>query len=54
VGALQQALTLSPEERRTRLKHLADLCGHQHPTDWASQIITAIQATTRTARQPLT
>ena len=44
VDTLQQALTLSPAERRTRLKHLVDLLGHQHPTDWASQIITAIQS----------
>jgi trehalose-6-phosphate synthase/hydroxymethylpyrimidine pyrophosphatase-like HAD family hydrolase len=44
VDTLQQALTLTPAERRTRLKHLADLLGHQHPTDWAAQIITAIQS----------
>jgi trehalose-6-phosphate synthase/hydroxymethylpyrimidine pyrophosphatase-like HAD family hydrolase len=43
VDTLRQALTLSPAERHTRLKHLVDLLGHQHPTDWASQIITAIQ-----------
>ncbi len=52
IDTLQQALTLSPAQRRTRLEHLADLLGHQHPTDWAAQIITAIRATTRTARHP--
>jgi trehalose-6-phosphate synthase len=44
IDTLQQALTLAPAERRTRLDHLADLLGHHHPTDWASQIITAIQS----------
>ncbi len=44
IDTLQRALTLPPAERRTRLKHLVDLLGHQHPTDWASEIITAIRA----------
>lgn len=44
VDTLQQALTLTPAERRTRLKHLADLLGHHPPADWASQIITAIRS----------
>jgi trehalose-6-phosphate synthase/hydroxymethylpyrimidine pyrophosphatase-like HAD family hydrolase len=44
VDTLQQALTLSPAQRRIRLAHLAELLGHQHPTDWAAQIITAIQS----------
>lgn len=43
IDTLQQALTLAPAERRARLKHLVDLLGHQHPTDWATQIITAIR-----------
>lgn len=43
VDTLQQALTLTPAQRHTRLKHLAELLGHQHPTDWAAQIVTAIQ-----------
>ena len=45
VDTLQQALALAPAERRTRLEHLADLLGHRHPSDWAAQIITAINAT---------
>jgi trehalose-6-phosphate synthase/hydroxymethylpyrimidine pyrophosphatase-like HAD family hydrolase len=42
VDTLQQALTLTPTERHARLQHLAELLGHQHPTDWASHITTAI------------
>jgi HAD superfamily hydrolase (TIGR01484 family) len=43
VDTLQRAVTLAPAERRTRLDHLADLLGHQHPADWAAEIIAAIR-----------
>lgn len=44
LDTLERALTLTPAERRTRLDHLAELLGHQHPTDWAAEIITAIRS----------
>ena len=43
VNKLMLALTLSPQERRTRLQRLAGLLGHHPPSTWAAQIITAIQ-----------
>jgi trehalose-6-phosphate synthase/hydroxymethylpyrimidine pyrophosphatase-like HAD family hydrolase len=43
VDTLQRALTIGPEERRKRMRQLADLLGDDHPTDWAAQIIAAIQ-----------
>jgi trehalose-6-phosphate synthase len=43
IDKLMLALALSPHERRARLHRLADLLGHQSPSTWASQIITAIQ-----------
>lgn len=52
IDTLQQALTLAPAERRTRLDHLADLLGHHHPTDWASQIITAIRSHEQNSTPP--
>jgi trehalose-6-phosphate synthase len=52
VETLQQALTLARTERRTRLAHLADLLGHHHPTDWAAQIIAAIQSHDTDLTQP--
>ena len=50
VDALQRALTLGPEERRKRLGNLADLLGDDLPTDWAAQIIAAIQSSGSAAR----
>ena len=44
VDTLQRALTLGPEERRKRIGQLADLLGDDHPTDWAAQIVAAIQS----------
>ena len=41
VDTLYQALTLAPEERRTRLERLADLLGHQRPADWAADPLAA-------------
>jgi len=49
---LQRALTLAPVERRTRMEHLAELLGHHHPTDWATQIITAIQSHDKNSTPP--
>ncbi|MGH3786422.1 MAG: trehalose-6-phosphate synthase [Pseudonocardiaceae bacterium] len=43
IDKLMLALTLSNQERRARLQHLADLIGHHPPSAWASQIIAAIQ-----------
>lgn len=43
VETLHRALTLAPDERRVRLDRLADLLGHSHPVDWASDITTAIR-----------
>ncbi|WP_051967377.1 trehalose-6-phosphate synthase [Kitasatospora mediocidica] len=43
VETLHRALTLAPDERRMRLDRLADLLGHSHPMDWASDITTAIR-----------
>jgi trehalose-6-phosphate synthase len=54
LDTLLQALTLTPEERRTRLDHLAELLGHQHPTEWATQIITAIRSDDNDSPAPRT
>jgi trehalose-6-phosphate synthase/hydroxymethylpyrimidine pyrophosphatase-like HAD family hydrolase len=45
IDKLMVALALSPEERRVRLQHLADLLGHHPPSAWASRIIAAIRDT---------
>ncbi|HEY3894726.1 MAG TPA: trehalose-6-phosphate synthase [Pseudonocardiaceae bacterium] len=45
IDKLRLALALPPQERRTRLRSLADLVGHHPPSTWASQIIAAIQDT---------
>lgn len=47
VVTLGLALAMPPEERRTRMKRLADKLGHHPPSLWASQIITAIPDHTR-------
>ncbi len=49
-ATLRQALALGPAQRRARLQHLADLLGHDHPGNWAAQIITAIQGRDNPAR----
>jgi trehalose-6-phosphate synthase len=43
INKLILALTLSPEECRARLQHLADRLEHHPSSTWASQIIAAIQ-----------
>jgi trehalose-6-phosphate synthase len=43
IDKLMLALTLPTQERRARLQRLAELMGHQPPSNWASQIIAAIQ-----------
>jgi trehalose-6-phosphate synthase len=43
IDKLTLALTLPAQQRRTRLRRLAELLGDHSPSDWASQIITAIQ-----------
>ncbi|MDH6114591.1 HAD superfamily hydrolase (TIGR01484 family) [Kitasatospora sp. MAP12-15] len=52
VDTLHQALTLGPEERRTRLERLADLLGHHHPADWAADITAAIRGHAAPRRSP--
>jgi trehalose-6-phosphate synthase/hydroxymethylpyrimidine pyrophosphatase-like HAD family hydrolase len=43
INKLKLALSLSPQERRARLRRLADLLEHHPPSTWAAQIIAAIQ-----------
>lgn len=43
IDKLMLALTLSNQERRARLRRLANLIGRHPPSAWASQIIAAIQ-----------
>ncbi|WP_225728830.1 MULTISPECIES: trehalose-6-phosphate synthase [unclassified Nocardia] len=49
---LVRALSLTPTERRTRAKHLAELLGHDHPIDWATGIIDAIRSRPPAAPKP--
>jgi trehalose-6-phosphate synthase/hydroxymethylpyrimidine pyrophosphatase-like HAD family hydrolase len=45
IDKLMLALALPAQERRARLRRLADLAGHHPPSTWAAQIIAAIQDT---------
>lgn len=51
-STLSRALALTVTERRARLARLSELLGHDHPTDWAAEIIRAI-ALTNSPKLPL-
>ncbi|MFB6887828.1 HAD-IIB family hydrolase [Kitasatospora sp. NPDC056327] len=40
---LGRALALPPAERRSRMKRLSELLGHERPADWAARIVHAIR-----------
>ena len=43
VRTLEHALTMTPQQRRTHMAHLAALLDDQNPAEWARQVITAIR-----------